>query len=67
MWFGWESGIGDGAYEKGHPFKSGCIMGGAFGITKRWLEEIDYFGRGFEGYGSEQIDVNVIENIIGLK
>ena len=56
MWFKWEDST---VYGEGAPFISGAMIGAAYGLTKRWLEEIDYFGRGLQGWGGENIEVGI--------
>lgn len=41
------------------PFKTPAILGGAFVATKRFLEEIDYFGLGMQGWGYENIEISM--------
>ena len=41
------------------PFETPAIMGGAFLASKRFLEEIDYFGAAMEGWGYENIELTL--------
>ena len=41
------------------PWQIPGIMGGAFLMTKRRLEEIDYFGKGLVGWGGENIELSL--------
>ena len=41
------------------PYRTPAIMGGAFLATKRWLAELDYFGRGMLGWGYENIEIGM--------
>ena len=43
--------------KDGTIFKTPAILGGAFVAKKRFLEEIDYFGRCMEGWGYENIEI----------
>ena len=37
-------------------------MGGAYLATKRWMEEMDYFGKGMQGWGGENIEISIKVN-----
>ena len=39
------------------PFKTAAILGGAYMASKKFLQEIDYFGRGMQGWGYENIEL----------
>ena len=41
------------------PFPAAAILGGAFLATKRFLDEVDYFGRGMEGWGGENVEISL--------
>ena len=41
------------------PYKTPAILGGAFIASKKFLREIDYFGRGMEGWGYENIELTM--------
>ena len=45
--------------KDGQNFPTPAILGGAFLASKRFLEEIDYFGRGMVGWGYENIEVGL--------
>ena len=46
------------AYPKdGSSHRTPAILGGAFVAKKKFLEEIDYFGRCMEGWGYENIEI----------
>ncbi|KAL5249017.1 hypothetical protein ACHWQZ_G018012 [Mnemiopsis leidyi] len=44
-------------YDIHKPFKTPAILGGAFIASKKFLQEIDYFGRGMQGWGYENIEL----------
>ena len=45
---------------KGHlPFSAAAIFGGAYLATKRFMEEVDYFGKGMEGWGDENLEISL--------
>ena len=52
---------------QGEPYISGAIMGGAYMISRKRLEEIDYFGRGLKGYGGENMEVGLKTWVCGGK
>eukprot|EP00116_Pleurobrachia_bachei_P005209 sb/3465471/ len=41
------------------PYRTAAILGGAFLATKQFLVEVDYFGSGMEGWGSENIEIGL--------
>ena len=41
------------------PWRSPGILGGAFLMTKRRLEELDYFGKGLVGWGGENVEISL--------
>ena len=41
------------------PYPAAAIFGGAYLATKRFLEEVDYFGRGMEGWGYEHLEISL--------
>ena len=43
----------------GRNFPTPAILGGAFLASKRFLEEVDYFGRGMVGWGYENIELGL--------
>ena len=45
--------------KDGRNFHSPSILGGAFLATKRFLKEVDYFGRCMEGWGAENIEIGI--------
>ncbi|XP_063683627.1 N-acetylgalactosaminyltransferase 6-like [Bolinopsis microptera] len=45
--------------KDGRNFRSPAIMGGAFVVKKKFLEEIDYFGMCMEGWGQENIELSL--------
>ena len=45
---------------EGHrPYPAASVLGGAYVATKRFFEEVDYFGRGMEGWGYENIEISM--------
>ena len=45
------------------PWQMPGILGGAYLMTKRRMEELDYFGKGLVGWGGENIDIS-LKNIM---
>ncbi|KAL5261290.1 hypothetical protein ACHWQZ_G007109 [Mnemiopsis leidyi] len=45
--------------KDGRNFPTPAILGGAFLASKKFLEEIDYFGRGMVGWGYENIELGL--------
>ena len=44
-------------------FTTPTILGGAFAATKKFFQEIDYYGKGMKGWGGENYEIGIKVNL----